>query len=135
MGLALFATGRFHDALAAWREAVRLRPAWAQPIEREALLLATHPDPRDRDAEEAIRLARRAIKVTGNGDPGALEILAVAYAAAGRFAEATSAERDVLALATTTRNAELAAEATEALRRYERELPPPLANPGPSVTR
>jgi spermidine synthase len=135
-GLAFLAIGRFHQALAEWKEAVRLRPAWAQPMEREALLLATDPDPQERDAEEAVRLARRALELTGSRDPGALEVLAVAYAAAGRFIEATSAERDVLALATGARDAALVAQATEALQRYERGLPPPpLVSPGPPVAR
>ena len=56
-----------------------------------AWLQATTANNEVRDAEEAVRLALRAVDVSGRQDGAALDVLAVAYAAAGRFDDACRA--------------------------------------------
>lgn len=53
-----------------------------------AWLLATHPDPAVRAPAEAIALAERACELTQRRASKALDALAAAYAAGGRFLEA-----------------------------------------------
>ncbi|HEY6001312.1 MAG TPA: tetratricopeptide repeat protein, partial [Anaeromyxobacter sp.] len=131
LGLSLAMTRRVDDALAEFREALRLAPDWPAALDRVALLLATHPEPRRRDPGEAIRLADRALHLTGGKDPMALEVAAAAYASAGRFSDAEGAEQKVLDLAVGSGNDGLAGAARATLEVYRRKLPlPPAEGPG-----
>lgn len=69
-------------ALAPDYEAARLNLALV------AWTRATHPDAEVRDAEAAVRWAERAAEGGGRADPRILDVLAAAYAEAGRFEEA-----------------------------------------------
>jgi tetratricopeptide (TPR) repeat protein len=85
-------------AIAHFREAIRLRPDW--PPARLALVwvLSSHPDAGIRRPAEAIELARLAVMLTKR-DPSALDALAAACAAAGRFEEAVTAAAEAAATA------------------------------------
>lgn len=72
------------EAAACLRQSVRARPDWPEPIEALARLLATSTAPTVRDPQEAVRLAERAVDLTGGKDPKALDALKAARAAAGR---------------------------------------------------
>jgi spermidine synthase len=132
LGLSLAMTRHVDDALAEFREALRLAPDWPAALERVALLLATHPEPRRRDPGEAVRLADRALQLAGDRDPMALEVAAAAYASAGRFSDAAGAEQKVLDLAVGTGNDGLAGAARATLDLYRRRLPLPPAE-GPAA--
>jgi spermidine synthase len=131
LGVSLAAMGRTDDGLLELREALRLRPAWPLAMNRVAIVLATHPDPRGRNVDEAIRLGKRAAKLTDGRDPMSLEILAASYAAAGRFEDAARAQQQAVDLADATGNAELAAAARQALGLYRRGQSLPLDLPAP----
>jgi Flp pilus assembly protein TadD len=64
-----------------------------------AQLIAANPRLKDRDTSEAIRLASRACELTNYKEPSYLGTLAVAYASAGRFAEAINTADKALSLA------------------------------------
>ncbi len=132
LGVSLAMTRHVDDALAEFREALRLAPDWPAALDRVALLLATHPEPRARDPENALRLAHRAMKLTGGNDPMTLEVEAAAYASAGRFAEAESEERKVLEMALANGNDALAAEARGAIELYRSGRALPMASDLPS---
>src|SRR3982074_3225483 len=65
--------------------AVQLRPDWIPAVASLAWLLATAPDAALRDANAAVRVPERAADLTRRQDPGAVDVLAAAYAAAGQF--------------------------------------------------
>lgn len=69
-------------------QAVRLKPDWAPAMADLAWLLATAPEAKRRDADQAIRLAERAAELTGRRDAQTLDVLAAAYASAGLFERA-----------------------------------------------
>ncbi len=76
------------DAARHLRDALRLAPG-ARGLRNElAWMLATSGDPRVRRPEEAIGLAEALVGNAENSDANALDTLAAAYAAAGRFDEA-----------------------------------------------
>lgn len=54
----------------------------------------------ERTGVQAVGLAERAARLSGPDDPAPLDILAAAYAEAGRFAEAIQTARRAAALAT-----------------------------------
>ena len=99
--------GRAREAVAAYRQALLSAPELNNAANNLAWLLATHPDPALRDPAEAVRLAERALAASSAPDPALLDTLAAAYAAAGRFDEASAraeqasrlAERDAPELA------------------------------------
>ncbi|MEW6071196.1 MAG: tetratricopeptide repeat protein [Planctomycetota bacterium] len=86
-------------AIAEFRRALELDPSLPRPAGELALLLATHPDPRLRDAAEARRWAEHAAKATGHREPFYLEVLAATCAEAGKYADAVQWQLQALALA------------------------------------
>ncbi len=71
-------------------------------LDELAWLLATHPDPKVRDGQEATRLAERANVLTDRQVPALLDTLAAAYAEAGKFPAAVSTAEEALTLARST---------------------------------
>lgn len=102
LGNALYLQGRIAEALAQWREGLRADPNHLPLLGQTAWLLATCPEASVRNGVEAVRLAERAVRVSGGQDPAILDTLAAAYAEAGRFPEAVETARRALALATAT---------------------------------
>jgi tetratricopeptide (TPR) repeat protein/mono/diheme cytochrome c family protein len=92
-------TGDPIAATAEYRAAIAVRPDWTPCLINFSWLLSAHADARVRQPQEAIRLAERAADLTGRQDPNALDALAAAYAAAGRFDEAVAAGEAAIARA------------------------------------
>jgi tetratricopeptide (TPR) repeat protein len=86
-------------AAAGYRKVLQLRPDSVPARVRLAWILATHRDASQRNAAEALRLATLACEQTGNGDAGALNSLAAAYAENGRWPEAIETAQAALRLA------------------------------------
>jgi tetratricopeptide (TPR) repeat protein len=108
LGTLLARTGDKDGAVLHWREAVRLKPDWSQPLNSLAWVLATDANPKLRDGSQAVAYARRAVSLTQNRSAAALDTLAAAYAEAGRFPDAIETARKALEL--TEANQKLAAE-------------------------
>jgi len=87
---ALAARGPVRDVLAHYRAAAALAPEWTPALTALGWMLATHPSDEVRDAREAIAVAERAVALTKRRDASALDTLAAAYAAGGRFDEAVA---------------------------------------------
>ena len=106
----LLAAGMIDDALAAYRETVRLTndPAAMSGIARIMLLR--------NDAASAILAAERAVTVSNRNDPRILGVLAAAYRAAGRQADATAAFEEAVRRASALRMPALADSLRSAAR-------------------
>jgi arylsulfatase A-like enzyme/Flp pilus assembly protein TadD len=120
---ALTQAGRLDEALDHYRAVLRLQPRSVSSLNGAAWILATHPDPEAREPEEAIRLAARASDLTGHSNPGALDTLAAAYAAAGQFDRAVTTAEQALSLATAASEEELANRIRKRLELYRRGSP------------
>lgn len=96
-------------------EALRHRPDDARTLNNLAWLWATTPTPELRDPDKTIEHARKACELTNWQEPGYLDTLAVAYAAAGRFPEAIHWQKRALELC----GAEERGEYEGRLRLYE----------------
>lgn len=97
--------GLWHDergaaelAAAEYRAALAARPGWGEPANNLAWILATAADPALFQPSEAVQLAELARQTLGD-QPGVLDTLAAALAAAGRFEEAARLARQAIALA------------------------------------
>ena len=80
------------------RAAVARRPDSTVLLNALAWQLATWPDELVRDGGEAVELAERACRMTGNARPDYLSTLAAAYAELGRFEDAVRTVRTALDL-------------------------------------
>jgi Flp pilus assembly protein TadD len=120
LAFALGQTGRSAEAVAVLERAVSRHPEDINLAHNLARLLATAPDPRVRNGATALRLAQEVRDRTGGRDPRALDTLAAAYAAVGRFEEARDTARQAAARARELGNADLAVEIGTHARSYAR---------------
>jgi len=121
LGEVLVAQGLARDGAAHYRAAAAAAPEWQPALTQLSWLLATHPDEHVRDSAEAIRLAERAVTLTSRRDPVALDVLAAACAAAGRFDEAVAHARSAIDLLAARKGD--AAQARSRLALYEQRQP------------
>jgi tetratricopeptide (TPR) repeat protein len=88
-----------------------------------AWLLATSPDPSQRNGTKAIELARQTAQLARGGDATMAATLAAAYAEAGQFDQAVAAARRALQSATHQNDSTLAAAIQAQLHCYEARSP------------
>jgi protein O-mannosyl-transferase len=120
-GDALAAQGRSAEAAAEYREALRLRAEWPPALAKLAWSLATAADGQAPD--EAVQVAERLCARTGCRQAEVLDVLAAAYAAAGRFEEAVRAAEQAVASASAAGQAELAGLVRQRLPLYQARRP------------
>jgi len=124
LGIVLYySQDKVPEALAHWREALRLVPDDVLTMSQMAHVLAASPEASDRNAEEAVKIAERAVQLSGAHNPWYLDTLAMAYANAGRFPEASETARHALDLATQQNQSQLVEELNARLRLYEARQP------------
>jgi tetratricopeptide (TPR) repeat protein len=123
--------GDVKAATALWRRRLQLQPDHTETLGRLAWALATHPDASIRNGAEAVELAGRGVRLSGAQDSMALDVLAAAYAEAGRFPEARAALGKALALATQRQDRTLADVLRSRLARYESDQPYRQTPPAP----
>jgi tetratricopeptide (TPR) repeat protein len=123
LGNLLVIVGQPEEGLSHLRKAMAINPRFVQARRSLAWFLATHPDSRIRDANEAVRLGERARMMTKDGDPSVLDTLAAAYASAGQYPKAVETAQKALAVATRLRADKLAAEIEARARLYENNTP------------
>ena len=114
--------GKPAEAASHFREALRQRPDLVGALSGLAWTLATTPDTAVRDPESAVKAGERAVALTARQEPVALDSLAAAYAAAGRFDRAQAEARTAHQLALAAGATLLADEIAQRLQRYEQGL-------------
>ena len=109
-----------NDALAHYRRALTLQPDWPPVLNELAWLLAAHADAGVRDPVQAVSLAARAVVLTNKQDPRSLDVLAAAYAAAGRFDQAVTTAQTAVDLLRASSSPSAAGEVSERIELYRR---------------
>jgi tetratricopeptide (TPR) repeat protein len=122
--------GRPSEALGYCRQSVQYAPGDPQPVNLFVRIEAGAADPAVHNTPQEIQLAEQICQATQRRNPLYIDTLAMAYADAGRFAEAVAAAREAVALANSYGMADLAAEIQSRQRLYEagkpyRTLPQP----------
>jgi hypothetical protein len=82
-----------------------------------------HPSVHIRSAGESIALAEQASTLSAGDDPRILEVLAAAYAGAGRFDQAVAVAKSAIAVASQQRLVRLTAQISLLLKLYEGHHP------------
>ncbi len=96
---ALASSHRWSEAVAEYREVLKIDPNSRPAAMGLAWLLSSCPDATMRDPAQAVELARRAIASKGEFDPVSHYVLAETYTSAGQFSDAVSAADEALKLA------------------------------------
>jgi hypothetical protein len=123
LGFWFMQNGQPAEAIREYREALRLHSDYSKAMNNLAWMLATQPDPRLRNGEEAARLARRAADLNGGNDPESLDTLAAAYAETHQFAEAIKVAERAAELAQSAGQTEMARQIQARLKGYRSEQP------------
>ena len=123
LGRAYTRFGNVRAAVAEYRAALARRPEWPACLTNLAWLLASYPDPAIQNPEEAIRAADRAVVLTNRSDAAALDALAAAHAAAGKFSDAVSIALGAAAAASRAKQTALEAGIRERLALYRQRKP------------
>jgi Flp pilus assembly protein TadD len=123
LGQAYKQLGRYGPAVQNWTKVVELKPNNAKVLNNLAWLLATVDDVSVRDANKAVEFAQRVCELTGYKEPSALDTLAAAYAAGGKFTEARATAEKALEAAKGAKQEELAGKIESRLRLYEAGRP------------
>ncbi|MGD0016421.1 MAG: tetratricopeptide repeat protein [Verrucomicrobiia bacterium] len=123
LGNALLRLGKVPEAITQCREALRLRPDFPPALNKLAWILATNRDPNLRNSSEAVQLAERLNASTGGQQTKTLDVLAAAYAEAGRFKDAVQAAQKALDLAMAEGQRELAQQIKGRLKLYQTGRP------------
>jgi tetratricopeptide (TPR) repeat protein len=123
LGNLLAARGRFAEAMDHYKTVLASSPDNARAVQMLAWLQATAPQPVQRNAKEAVELARWACQLTGNRRAEPLDTLGAAYAEAGRFPEAVNAAEKALVIATKQADRKLADAVRSRIALYEAGKP------------
>jgi tetratricopeptide (TPR) repeat protein len=130
----LESTGRLSGAVDYYRRALSLKQNEPSTMVRLAWILATAGDASVRNPADAIRLAEAALAQFGDTDPVALDVLAAAYAAAGRFDLAVKNDDRALAAVKASPTPRLAADDIRyRLELYRRRQPYRMPAAGPPL--
>jgi tetratricopeptide (TPR) repeat protein len=123
LAIALKRQERFDETVDSFKKALEIDPDYIPALNGLAQLLLTHPDPRKRDASQALTLAERAAGLTKYSDADILDTLAACYAVAGRIDLAIATAEKALALANNAGNNELADYILKRLQYYKQVKP------------
>lgn len=113
------------DAAEHFAAALERDPKNPQVANDYAWFLATTADSKTRNPSAAVKLAEQACQATSHSNPGILDTLSAAYAAAGRFPDAVSTADKALALAKKSNSAALVSAIEQHRRLYQQSRPLP----------
>jgi tetratricopeptide (TPR) repeat protein len=118
-GIALARQGRHKEAITALKNALQIKPDWAEPMNNLAWILASSGEKGLRKPHEALMLAEKACELTNHNRPDMLDTLAVAYAANERFSEAVETAEKVLKLIRSSGQAQIIEDIQDRLRLFK----------------
>ena len=103
--------------------ALRQMPQWPRNIAAKAWKMSTSPYAGDRGNFWPICLAEQACELTGGNQPEYLDVLAAAYAEAGRFDDATATAKKAIEATENRKNKGYADLIRQRLALYEKHEP------------
>ncbi len=116
-------TQELQAVIGEFREALKSNSGDSGAINNLAWLLATAPVDKLRNGREAVKLAEKAVKLTGNGDAVALDTLGAAYAETGAYRRAIEAAERAFELAKANNQQEMIGPLLLRLKLYRNEHP------------
>jgi protein O-mannosyl-transferase len=114
---------KLEQAIEHWTKASELKPDWPEVYNNLAWTLATAKDDKVCNPKKAVQFAQKACELTEYKRPDMLDTLGVAYAADGRFSDATETAEKALKLAVTANQVNVAEEIRTHLGFYKAKKP------------
>jgi tetratricopeptide (TPR) repeat protein len=111
--------GRIQPAIEHYYTVLKLEPDQVYALKNLAWLLATIEDTRIHNPGEAVKLAEKACELTGYKEVEALDTLAIAYSAAGRYPEAVQIAEKAIEFAISSGEEEMAKKIQKRLELYK----------------
>jgi 4-amino-4-deoxy-L-arabinose transferase-like glycosyltransferase len=106
------------EALRLYQDVLQTKPNWPEVLNNVAWILATHPDRKFRDGNQAVQLAQRAVQLTERKETSFLDTLGAAYAEAGRWPAAVKTMERAVELAGAAGQNEMAIKLRTRLEAY-----------------
>jgi protein O-mannosyl-transferase len=119
LGTVYILLGRNEEAVKNLKKAIELKSDNTKALNNYAWLLATQKEISAENAAKSVELAFRACELTKNKDPELLDTLAVAYASAGRFADAVKTANQAVIVAKITGQEKLVNEIQSRIKLYQ----------------
>ena len=123
LGNALLQKGQLREAIVHYQAALEIEPLAVLPLNNLAWVLSTSDDAEFRNGSRAVELAERAVQLSQAQNPRFIRTLAAAYAADGRFSDASEAAERALSLAREQNNFDLARAIQKDIDLYRDNLP------------
>jgi Flp pilus assembly protein TadD len=123
LGAVLLRSGRLSEAIVCYQQALQLKPDYGNARKNLAWVLATGRPEDGGDPAKAVSLAEQAWTLPDNDPPVSLDVLAAAYASAGRYPEAVRAAERAAALASMAGRIPLARRIEARLKLYRKGQP------------
>ena len=123
LGEILSKQNKMATAVDQWRQILKLAPDKVEVLGNLAWALATSRDDKLRNGAEAVKFAERARTLAPANMPSIPDLVAAAYAEAGRFTDAEKSETDAVTLAVSNGQNELAAKYRSRLDLYRAKRP------------
>ena len=123
MGKVYLRHGDGAEAVKHFRAALQFSPNDFETLTWLARALAADKNPSVRNGAEAVSVAERANDLTGGQQPFVLDVLAMAYAEAGRFQDAQKTAQNAIDIATTSGTKDMVPVMQERLRLYQSNTP------------
>lgn len=123
LGAALNAEGRFDEAITDLQRAVEINPDYSLALNDLAWVLATCPEARFRNGNEAVELSERACQLTDYKQPESIATLSAACAEAGRFEDAVAASQKAHDTALTLGQQEMGSRCQQLTKFFESRQP------------
>ena len=111
------------EAIAHYREALKLKPGALMTLNNLAWVLATHPEADLRNGAEAVQLAEQACEHTSYKQTVFVGTLAAAYAEAGQFEKAVETAQKACDLALSLGQTNLLTKNRQLLRQFKNREP------------
>lgn len=123
LGTVYLLKGTTEQAMTCWKKALKYKPDNAEVINNLAWVIATHENHNFSNPDEAVKLAKRACKLTNYIKSDILDTLAAAYAATGNFPEAIKTAEHAIKLVKAAGEKELTEEINKRLQLYKSGRP------------
>jgi spermidine synthase len=119
----LLTKGQLREAMAHYQAAIEAEPLSTMALNNLAWVLSTSSDAEVRNAQRALELAQRAVQLSRTENPVFIRTLAAAYAAIGRFDDATESGERALRLAREQNQSDLAYALEQDIELYREKVP------------
>jgi protein O-mannosyl-transferase len=119
----LLTKGQLREAMAHYQAAIEAEPLSTMALNNLAWVLSTSSDAEVRNAQRALELAQRAVQLSRTENPVFIRTLAAAYAAIGRFDDATESGERALRLAHEQNQSDLAYALEQDIELYREKVP------------